>query len=681
MKRITFTFLLACCSTFFAHAQCTSDEVEVSILVETDAYGYEIYWELLPAGNDCGNETIFSGGNSAVGCNGGGDQAQTPGGYANDATINEGPWCLTEGQDYDIVFIDDWADGGATYTVYISGYPLYEFSGSSSDETFTFNATEPPALDASLATVETSLYVEIEDILIKGDIKNLGTTNLNSFDLNYAIDNGTTVTENITDLNILPFEEYNYTHGTVWTPTATGTYSLSVWLSNINNQGDDANMGNNEISTEIIVKDAIPNIIPSYTTSSNTFTFEQIGSTANQINKPTDLDFHPNGDLWVVNRGTENSGGSTVKFTNVGEPNQTSIRKQDENAWHFMSLPSGIAFSGNGNFAISPSVYDCNHDGGDPFTGPSLWSSDPSIYAQPSGGNGSHLDMLHESPYSMGIASEQDNVFWVFDGDNNDVVRYDFAGDHGPGNSDHNDGIIRRYKGMSVDYINTTIPCHLELDKNKEWLYVVDGGNQRVVRLNITTGNTPTNLWGANEPVEEYTQVTGATWEIVVDSGLEQPSGIDVIEDRMIVSDYSNGDIIVYDISTIPATEIARVQTNEDKITGVVIGPEGRIWYTNYQDHKVFKIEPSQIIGISENSNDLAVSIYPNPASTFVEINSEHEISSWNLIDVLGQNVLITKYKVEDDLKLDVSNLDAGIYFLQLEIEGHSTMKQIIVER
>ena len=44
MKRITFTFLLACCSTFFAHAQCTSDEVEVSILVETDAYGYEIFY-------------------------------------------------------------------------------------------------------------------------------------------------------------------------------------------------------------------------------------------------------------------------------------------------------------------------------------------------------------------------------------------------------------------------------------------------------------------------------------------------------------------------------------------------------------------------------------------------------------------------------------------------------------
>ena len=77
-----------------------------------------------------------------------------------------------------------------------------------------------------------------------------------------------------------------------------------------------------------------------------------------------------------------------------------------------MSLPSGISFSTNGNFATSPSVFDANHNGGTPFTGPSLWSSDPSIYAQPSGGNGSHIDMLHENPNALGIESEEKNIFY-----------------------------------------------------------------------------------------------------------------------------------------------------------------------------------------------------------------------------------------------------------------------------
>ena len=34
----------------------------------------------------------------------------------------------------------------------------------------------------------------------------------------------------------------------------------------------------------------------------------------------------------------------------------------------------------------------------------------------------------------MGIASEEENVFWVYDDYSNDIAMYDFAEDHGPGN-------------------------------------------------------------------------------------------------------------------------------------------------------------------------------------------------------------------------------------------------------
>jgi hypothetical protein len=78
----------------------------------------------------------------------------------------------------------------------------------------------------------------------------------------------------------------------------------------------------------------------------------------------------------------------------------------------------------------------------------------------------------------MGIASQEDNVFWVYDDYNNDIAMYDFAEDHGPGNSEHDDGRVLRYQGMGLNAINTTIVCHLELDKAKKWLYFVDGGNQ-----------------------------------------------------------------------------------------------------------------------------------------------------------------------------------------------------------
>jgi hypothetical protein len=58
------------------------------------------------------------------------------------------------------------------------------------------------------------------------------------------------------------------------------------------------------------------------------------------------------------------------------------------------------------------------------------------------------------------------------------------------GNADHDDAKIRRFQGMGLSAINHTIVNHLKLDDDKKWLYFVDGGNQRILRLDITTGST-----------------------------------------------------------------------------------------------------------------------------------------------------------------------------------------------
>ena len=77
--------------------------------------------------------------------------------------------------------------------------------------------------------------------------------------------------------------------------------------------------------------------------------------------------------------GRESSGGSTVTFFNAGAASMDWMWKRDPNAWHFMSLPSGIAMGDNGFFSTCPGVYDANHNGGDPFTGPTHWNADTSI--------------------------------------------------------------------------------------------------------------------------------------------------------------------------------------------------------------------------------------------------------------------------------------------------------------
>ena len=648
--------------SIFTFAQCPAGQTEVTIDIGTDNWGFEVYWELAPTGNNCGSSAIlFSGGNTSVGCTA---NNVTSGGYANNTTINEGPWCLTDGATYDIISRDGYGDGGAQFVVNIATFPLYTFNASDDSETFSFTVNAPPSLDGAMLKFETAAYVFIGNIDLKGKIKNLGTTTINSMDVNYTINGGAIATQNLSGLNVAPFTTYNYTHPTVWNPASTGSYQVDLWISNINGQGADAVPANDDLIKIINVKDPIPNIISSYTSTTNTFTYDLIVNSSDQIDEPRDLDFHPNGDLWVTNTGTETSGGSTVKVENPGVVGQSDLWEQDGNAWHFMSLPSGIAFSNNGNFATSTSVLDANHQGNS-FTGPTLWSSDPLIYAKPSGGNGSHIDMLHESPHCMGICSEEENVFWVYDDYNKDIVRYDFVEDHGPGNSDHDDGEVLRYQGMGLSAINHTIVCHLVLDKNKKWLYFTDGSNQRVMRLDITTGNLGgTPSWGPQETLAEYQKVTGFTFEEVVTTGLVEPAGIDMIDNKLVVTDYSNGDIIFYDVSSIPATEIGRIETNEPGIMGTVIGPNGKIWYANATLNKIVKIEPSTIIisGIEENILLDGNRIYPNPVENTLFFSNYG--NSVQIFDVTGKLVVSENNNMNS---MDVSKLDNGIYLIELD--------------
>ena len=667
MKKLYFTLALSILS-LFAFAQCPTGETEVTIDVGTDNYGSEIYWELAPSGNNCNSSaTIFSGGNAGVGCSYSGNPNQMPsGGYANNTVIFEGPWCLTDGAYYDIISKDGYGDGGASFVTNIGSWPLYNFSAVSNNETFTFSVVPPAPIDGAMMQIKTPSYVLVGSINLEAKIKNLGSNTINSMDVSYTINGGATVTQNLSGLNIYALTSYDFVHPTVWIPVSTGAYSVDLWISDINGQGLDAVPSNDNLIKTINIKDPIPNIIPSYTSINNTFTYDIIVNSSNQVNNPRDLDFHPNGDLWITNTGTENSGGSTVKVTNPSMTSQNSLWEQDGNAYHFMSLPSGIAFSNNGNFATSTSVLDANH-GGNSFTGPTLWSSDPLIYAKPSGGNGSHLDMLHASPYSMGIASEKDNIFWVYDDYSNDIVRYDFAEDHGPGNSDHDDGELIRYQGMGLSAINHTIVNHLVLDADKKWLYFVDGGNKRVLRLDITNGTAipaPSSFL-LQETLAEYQKMTGFSWEEVVTTGLVQPAGIDIIDNRLVVTDHSNGDIVFYDLNTIPALEIGRIQTNEPGIMGAVIGPNGKLWYVNATLNKVVKIEPSTVIIAAIEENQLVLSgnrIYPNPVSNILYFTSTANFVS--IFDLNGKLVLSGNNNIN---AIDVSILNEGVYFIDVD--------------
>jgi len=320
--------------------------------------------------------------------------------------------------------------------------------------------------------------------------------------------------------------------------------------------------------------------------------FTIIAGTSERVLDPQDLDFHPTrqNELWVINKGTDNSGGSTVKIFEAGLATQTTEWRRDGNAWHFMALPSAISFSKtNENFATSANIQDANRNGGS-FTGPSLWSSDLDVYAKNPGPglNGSHLDMLHGSPYSMGIESDEDNAFWVFDSYYEHIVWYDFVDDHGPGHDDHSDGIVYRYPEMKVTR-EPGVPAHLVKDVPTGILFVADPASDRVLWMNTLSGKIDRSLPLINEQLASHQEMKGLEWGVFSDVNLQDPCGIEVIGNVLYVSDNATGEIIAYDKEA--KNELGRIETGAKSIMGLKADKNGQLWYVDAEANTVVRID------------------------------------------------------------------------------------------
>lgn len=317
-----------------------------------------------------------------------------------------------------------------------------------------------------------------------------------------------------------------------------------------------------------------------------------VGSSKDGLNVPRDLKFNPvhPEQLWVVNEGDNGA----VIYQHPGESAQTADHRVDYYAVHFMSHVSSLSFNDQANTFGTCQESD-NHERrgyADYFMGPTLWMADLNEFAKVNQGDndllGSHIDMLHQSPFCMGIAWDTGNVYWVYDGYNKNIVRYDFEKDHGPGGDDHSDGIVRRYSDITVKRVPNVV-SHMVLDHQSGLLYIADTGNSRVMSLDTKGGSKSGALHTDNEPLAEYSSYTGAAYKKVVD-GLGQPSGIELNQQRIFVSDHSNGQIGAY---TLDGQLLGTLKTGAKGIMGITIGPDGKLWFVDASANTVVRVDPT----------------------------------------------------------------------------------------
>lgn len=313
---------------------------------------------------------------------------------------------------------------------------------------------------------------------------------------------------------------------------------------------------------------------------------------------PVDLAFNPAdpGQLWVIGYGDDSTHVGYID----GDESQWK-RYRDPAASHFMAKPTAMAMGespfwgvcGNTDNGQNGQTQTSGTDGtGNLFMGPALFTTDLSVFAKRITGLGSHYDMLHSSPLCRGIAHVEKNAFWVFNAYDEALDKYDFHKDHGPGNDDHSDGEIHRYAPKQVKGADDGTPSHLVYDPTDAMLYVADTGHGRIVRLDTTKGEKTGELPRHNEPLVDSGVMGDTSVEEVVAPGvLEKPSGIEVKNDLLYVTDAATSTFHVFKKD---GTEVRKLETGlpAGSLAGFTFGPDDKIWFTDKVGSRVLRIDP-----------------------------------------------------------------------------------------
>lgn len=97
---------------------------------------------------------------------------------------------------------------------------------------------------------------------------------------------------------------------------------------------------------------------------------------------------------------------------------------------------------------------------------------------------------------------------------------------------------------------------------------------------------------------------------------------------------------------------------------------------------KEFYYQSSINVGLSENDFQSPISIYPNPANEYLQLSNYQKEISYIIKDIYGKSLLFSSSKIKNnDLnsKIDISTLQSGTYFIEINDGENLITKKIIV--
>jgi sugar lactone lactonase YvrE len=136
------------------------------------------------------------------------------------------------------------------------------------------------------------------------------------------------------------------------------------------------------------------------------------------------------------------------------------------------------------------------------------------------------------------------------------------------------------------------VPSHLAIDPAKTFLYVVDTGGARIIRVDLRTGTEGEQIPTDDAQLPTVTRVDGAAISEIVPAGtLERPSGIALNGKTMIVTDNATSRIHLFDLD---GRNLQSLETGlpPGTLAGVAVGPEGKVYFVDLQKGAIRRVDP-----------------------------------------------------------------------------------------
>jgi hypothetical protein len=89
---------------------------------------------------------------------------------------------------------------------------------------------------------------------------------------------------------------------------------------------------------------------------------------------------------------------------------------------------------------------------------------------------------------------------------------------------------------------------------------------------------------------------------------------------------------------------------------------------------EIFNFNPTT--GISGKLSSKLFKVYPNPATSYIQIQTESKDVDVNIFDAIGQNVISTQNKT----RIDISTLNKGLYFVEVKTNGFTGIQKVLVK-